>query len=67
MKEDREVETGDGERFAQENGLSFLETSAMTGENVQEVFQVLSKIILNKAEGGNWVFIVRKVMLVRSY
>jgi hypothetical protein len=33
----REVEFSEGEAFAKENGLLFLETSAKTGDNVEEV------------------------------
>ena len=36
-------------------GITFLETSAVTGENIQEVFTLLSKTILNKIEGGKCI------------
>jgi len=52
LKDDREVETEEGARFAEENGIPFFETSAVSGENVHEVFQTLSKNILTKIEGG---------------
>uniref|UniRef100_A0A2K6PPX3 RAB4A, member RAS oncogene family n=1 Tax=Rhinopithecus roxellana TaxID=61622 RepID=A0A2K6PPX3_RHIRO len=35
---DREVTFLEASRFAQENKLMFLETSALTGENVEEAF-----------------------------
>ena len=39
-------------RFAQENDLIFLETSAKTGESVEEAFLKYSKTILAKIETG---------------
>ena len=36
--------------------LMFLETSALTGENVEEAFLQCSKIILSKIETGNKEF-----------
>jgi Ras-related protein Rab-2A len=34
----RQVSTEEGERFAKENGLIFMETSAKTAVNVEEAF-----------------------------
>jgi Ras-related protein Rab-4B len=39
-------------RFAQENELMFLETSARTGENVEETFLKCARTILSKIESG---------------
>ena len=39
LKEKREVEYEEGEQFAQKNGLIFMETSAKTGEGVEEIFK----------------------------
>ena len=39
LKEKREVEFEEGEQFAQKNGLIFMETSAKTGEGVEEIFK----------------------------
>ena len=39
-------------RFAQEHDLIFLETSAKTGESVEEAFLKCSKTILAKIETG---------------
>ncbi|GFG28707.1 hypothetical protein Cfor_05989 [Coptotermes formosanus] len=47
---DREVTFLEASRFAQENELMFLETSAKTGENVEEAFLKCSKTILAKIE-----------------
>ena len=52
LKENREVSNGDGAQFAQENGIPFFETSALTGENVHEAFQLLAKNILTQIESG---------------
>ncbi|GAB6021767.1 Ras-protein Rab-4B [Chamberlinius hualienensis] len=49
---EREVTFLEASRFAQENDLMFLETSALTGENVEEAFLKCSKSILAKIESG---------------
>uniref|UniRef100_A0AAY5KX25 Ras-related protein Rab-4B n=1 Tax=Esox lucius TaxID=8010 RepID=A0AAY5KX25_ESOLU len=49
---DREVTFLEASRFAQENDLMFLETSALTGENVEEAFLKTARTILNKIESG---------------
>mgnify|MGYP002413258109 CR=1 FL=1 len=40
-----QVSKEEGERFAKENGLIFMETSAKTAENVEEAFLETSKSI----------------------
>eukprot|EP00730_Choanoeca_flexa_P017694 TRINITY_DN8553_c0_g1_i3.p1 TRINITY_DN8553_c0_g1~~TRINITY_DN8553_c0_g1_i3.p1 ORF type:complete len:230 (+),score=44.88 TRINITY_DN8553_c0_g1_i3:63-692(+) len=52
LEADREVTFLEASRFAQENELMFLETSARTGENVEEVFLKCARTILSKIEGG---------------
>lgn len=49
---EREVTFLEASRFAQENGLIFLETSALTGEGVTEVFLKCARTILSKIETG---------------
>ncbi|KAM9260136.1 LOW QUALITY PROTEIN: ras-related protein Rab-4B-like [Morus bassanus] len=51
-----EVTFLEASRFAQEN-LMFLETSALTGENVEEAFLKCARTILNKIESGRrfWI------------
>uniref|UniRef100_A0A6B2LIM3 Uncharacterized protein n=1 Tax=Arcella intermedia TaxID=1963864 RepID=A0A6B2LIM3_9EUKA len=50
--EKREVEQGEGLKFAQENELHFMETSAKTAQNVESAFVKLSRIIYEKIEKG---------------
>ncbi|EDQ90906.1 uncharacterized protein MONBRDRAFT_18358 [Monosiga brevicollis MX1] len=52
LEADREVTFLEASRFAQENELMFLETSARTGENVEEVFLKCARTILSKIEAG---------------
>jgi Ras-related protein Rab-4B len=53
LKEQRQVSFLEASRFAQEQDILFLETSALTGDSVQEVFYTLAQRILNKVEEGN--------------
>jgi len=48
----REVPAEEGERFAQEEGLLFVEASAKSGENVQEAFERAARDILAKIQQG---------------
>ena len=52
LEEEREVTFLEASRFAQENDLIFLETSAKTGDSVEEAFLKCSKTILAKIETG---------------
>uniref|UniRef100_A0A7S1Q0F4 Ras-related protein Rab-4 n=1 Tax=Alexandrium catenella TaxID=2925 RepID=A0A7S1Q0F4_ALECA len=56
LKEERQARPSvsflEASRFAQEQDILFLETSALTGENVQDVFHTLAQRILNKVEEG---------------
>lgn len=49
----REVSTEEGERFAAEHGLIFLETSARTDTNVDEAFINTARRIHEKIESGD--------------
>ncbi|XP_068923963.1 ras-related protein Rab-4A-like [Petaurus breviceps papuanus] len=49
---DREITFLEASRSAQENELMFLETSTLTGENVEEAFVQCARKILNKIESG---------------
>lgn len=48
----RQVSTEEGERFAKENGLIFMETSAKTAFNVEEAFLQTSQMIYNNIDKG---------------
>mmetsp|Transcript_1403 Transcript_1403/g.2448 ORF Transcript_1403/g.2448 Transcript_1403/m.2448 type:complete len:212 (-) Transcript_1403:768-1403(-) len=48
----RTVSKDEGEQFARENGLVFLETSAKTAFNVEEAFNDTAKTILAKIDQG---------------
>jgi len=49
----REVTYEEAEAFAKENGLIFLESSAKTGENVEEAFLKTSSLIYNLLDSGS--------------
>merc|ERR1712050_400796 len=52
LKDKRTVTLLEASRCAQENDILFLETSALTGEGVEEVFVKVARMILNKIEDG---------------
>ncbi|KRY11023.1 Ras-related protein Rab-4B [Trichinella patagoniensis] len=52
LEDRREVTFMEGSQFAQENGMLFLETSALTGENIEETFLRCARSILTKIESG---------------
>lgn len=52
MKDKRQVTFLEASRCAQENDILFLETSALTGEGVEEVFVKVTRLILSKIEDG---------------
>ena len=50
----RVVQRSEAENFAAENGLTFLETSAKTGEGIEEAFRRAAEIILDKIENDEY-------------
>lgn len=62
QEESRVVEMTEAAKFAQENGIFidcvivteclFMETSAMTGENIEELFTKMTNTIVYKIESG---------------
>ncbi len=50
--EKREVSYEEGEKFAKENGLIFLETSAKTAQNVEEAFLKTAQKIYDNIQSG---------------
>lgn len=50
--EERQVSEREGQTFARDNGLLFLETSALSGDQVREVFSRTADAVLRKMESG---------------
>eukprot|EP01105_Mastigella_eilhardi_P004247 TRINITY_DN1564_c0_g1_i3.p1 TRINITY_DN1564_c0_g1~~TRINITY_DN1564_c0_g1_i3.p1 ORF type:complete len:207 (+),score=43.28 TRINITY_DN1564_c0_g1_i3:37-657(+) len=50
---ERQVTLLEASRFSQENDLMFVETSALTGENIEEVFLKCTRTILSKINAGS--------------
>jgi hypothetical protein len=50
LEEERQVSTAEARGFAKSNGFQFIETSALTGENVAVAFGVLAKMCKKKKE-----------------
>eukprot|EP01105_Mastigella_eilhardi_P016451 TRINITY_DN3761_c0_g1_i2.p1 TRINITY_DN3761_c0_g1~~TRINITY_DN3761_c0_g1_i2.p1 ORF type:complete len:206 (-),score=48.71 TRINITY_DN3761_c0_g1_i2:90-707(-) len=52
LEQSRAVSREEGERFAKENNLVFMETSAKTAQNVEEAFLQTAKSIYDNVESG---------------
>ena len=59
----RRVSRKEGEDFANKNGLSYIEASAKTGYNIEEIFQTISQLILNNIEKGHTIGIKQNPIL----
>ncbi|KAJ3439228.1 rab2a [Anaeramoeba flamelloides] len=55
LTELRQVEYEEGEKFAKEKGLTFLETSAKENVNIEESFTKIAENIFNQVESGEIV------------
>jgi GTPase SAR1 family protein len=49
---DRVVDKEKGQQLAEQHGLTFFETSAKTGLNVNQVFEHIAKVIVTEKLGG---------------
>eukprot|EP01101_Sappina_pedata_P008669 TRINITY_DN4859_c1_g1_i1.p2 TRINITY_DN4859_c1_g1~~TRINITY_DN4859_c1_g1_i1.p2 ORF type:complete len:205 (+),score=89.56 TRINITY_DN4859_c1_g1_i1:47-661(+) len=52
LDKNREVSFEEGSRYAEENGLIFIETSALSGSGVEEAFVKCAQTIVQKIETG---------------
>jgi len=52
LENKREVSYEEGEKFARDHGLGFIETSAKNNESIEEAFMETAKKIYDKAEKG---------------
>jgi len=52
LQEARQVSYQEAANYAQENDLTFMETSAKNGDNVDDVFDKIARTILHKLEQG---------------
>lgn len=52
LEKQRDIRYDEAEKFAKENDLIFVETSAMTGENVEQAFLETAKKIYNNIQEG---------------
>jgi len=53
LEEQRDVSYEEASQFAQDNGLMFVESSAKTGENVEDAFLKTAKLIFQSIQEGN--------------
>lgn len=52
LEASRDVSVEEAAQFAKENDLLFMETSAMTGENIEEAFLGTARLILKAVQDG---------------
>eukprot|EP01116_Phalansterium_solitarium_P003838 TRINITY_DN14669_c0_g1_i1.p1 TRINITY_DN14669_c0_g1~~TRINITY_DN14669_c0_g1_i1.p1 ORF type:complete len:214 (+),score=35.26 TRINITY_DN14669_c0_g1_i1:180-821(+) len=53
LDESRDVSYEEASKFAEENGLIFIESSAKTGDNVEEAFLKTARLIYQSVQEGN--------------
>ena len=52
LEESRAVTTKDGEDYTKENGFIYVESSALTGENVEEAYVELCKKMIDESKAS---------------
>lgn len=52
LESERQVSTEEGQKFAEENGLVFMETSAMSAKNVEKAFVSVATDVIKKIDSG---------------
>ena len=52
LSSERVITLVEAAKFSQENSVSFMEMSVLSGENVVEAFNFLTKMIMDKIENG---------------
>jgi len=52
LESERQVPTEEGQKFAEENGLVFMETSAMSAKNVEKAFVSVATDVIKKIDSG---------------
>ena len=52
LEDKRQVSTEEGQKFAEENNLTFYETSALSGSNIEEIFVQSATDLVTKIENG---------------
>ncbi|MGD9396992.1 MAG: GTP-binding protein, partial [Candidatus Thorarchaeota archaeon] len=53
LKDSRVVTAEEGEKFAKKNGFIYVESSALTGENVEEAYTNLCKTMIEESKSVN--------------
>ena len=54
LTDKRQVTYDEGKKYADENGLAFFETSALTGHNIEDIFINSATELVNKLESGEF-------------
>lgn len=61
LKEERVVKYTDGAKFCQDNELIHFECSAVTGENIEDVFMKTARTILQKIDDGQIIMEEKRI------
>ena len=54
LEDKRQVTFEEGKKFAEENNLAFYETSALSGDNIEEIFIQSATDLVTKLENGDF-------------